>query len=381
MFDSQAQKRPPAPPRNPIDLWALQLYREYDSVLFQFRLPIRKALIVIDDLGNQWGTWNPVTCTITISQRLIEQHSWDVVVEVLKHETAHQLASELFKPSKPHGPEFAQACKMLGLRGWAAQASGEIPREIPHWRDRVLSEEEERMMRKVEKLLSLATSSNEHEALLAMQRVREIYAKYNLDRLQGGDRSQHEYLIVNRKRKKMDAAESTIYSILVEHFFVKVIFASTYDAKDLCTYRTAEIFGTKENILMAEYVFHFLLSRTQVMWLAYQSSKGRTLPRMKNSYILGLLSGFRTKLRGENPTTAAAQSAGLSDSQINSLIATGAHDLDAFLATRFPRLSSRSRGSSYVDRNSFASGQSDGKKITLHKGISHSTGNQGRLLT
>lgn len=363
-----------------IKLWTIRLYQEYDALLYQYRLSIRKALITVADLKNQWGTWTPLTRTITISRRLIELHPWDVVIEVLKHETAHQIAFELFKAEKPHGEEFSRACKILGLKGWAAQASGEIPDEIPHWKDRVMTEEEERLMRKVEKLLSLATSSNEHEALLAMQRVREIYAKYQLDCLRDNDRRQYEYLVINRKRKRIDAVESLIYAILVEHFFVKVIYSTTYDAEAFCEYKVAEILGSKENVLMAEYVFHFLLSRTKALWESYKDASDYTSVQIKNSYTLGVLTGFRTKLRQQSSDHQAAPASGFSQNETKSLMLLEANQLNSFVASRFPRLSNRSRSGSYVDKTTFSKGEADGRRITLNKGLSNHMGNRGLFL-
>ena len=78
--------------------------------------------------------------------RLIEQHPWDIVVEVLKHEMAHQLADELLGGCESaHGVIFRDACRMLGVANWAAGAACDLPQEIPNWRQRVLTSEEVRL--------------------------------------------------------------------------------------------------------------------------------------------------------------------------------------------------------------------------------------------
>ena len=72
----------------------------------------------------------------------------------------------------------------MGLPEWATAAAGSLPDEIPNWRNSSLTDEEKRLLEKTSKLLALAQSDNEHEAQLAMQRVRELYAKYNLDQVE-----------------------------------------------------------------------------------------------------------------------------------------------------------------------------------------------------
>ena len=63
-------------------------------------------------------------------------------------------------------------CRRLGVATWASSASCDLPPEIPDWHQRVLTSEEERLLNRAEKLLALAESSNEHEAALAVERVR-----------------------------------------------------------------------------------------------------------------------------------------------------------------------------------------------------------------
>ena len=77
--------------------WTDRLYDEYDDVLFQFNQYLRKPVIRIELLASDWGHWNPQTRAITLARRLIQDHSWDVVIEVLKHEMAHQLADECLR--------------------------------------------------------------------------------------------------------------------------------------------------------------------------------------------------------------------------------------------------------------------------------------------
>jgi len=363
--------------------WTERLYAEYENVLYHFGVRLATPVIRIDTLSGSWGQWSAAARTLTLSRTLVEQYSWDVVIEVLKHEMAHQLVTDRLGGQDLHGPVFRQACRMLGVAEWAAAASGELPSEIPSWREKQLSDEEERLLKRAEKLLALAESANEHEAALAMQRVRQLYAKYNLERLDARREPAHVYCVIDNKQKRIASDESMIFSILNEHFFVRAIYTSLYDAKDLCAYKVVELHGTRENVLMAEYVYHFLKTRLDSLWRDYRRRPGKTGlagAKARRSYRLGVLSGFRDKL-AQTPaveTTAGAEST--SPAQTKALLALADRQLDEFIAARHPRLSTRKWGSGYGDRDSFAAGKADGRALNLHRGLTHTGGNRGLRL-
>src|SRR5438128_2086950 len=54
--------------------------------------------------------------------------------------------------------------------------------------------------------------------------------------------------------------------------------------------------------------------------------------------------------------------------------------LEKFVTTRYPRLTMRWWGTGYRDRDSYGAGVADGGNITLHRGITHRTGNRGLTL-
>ncbi len=356
-------------------LWTEELYREYDHILFLYRLRQLKApLIMIADVASVWGRWHPVTRTITISAALIAKYRWDVVLEILKHEIAHQVVSEVFGGDHTHGPSFQRACALLGVPAWAAQASGALPTEIPSWRDRRLSDDEERLLRRAEKLLSLAGSTNEHEAVLAMERVREIYERHNLERLKARRGAAMVHLLLTRGKKRIDTAESMISSILVEHFFVKVIFSDSYDAATQSRHKVLEVMGADENVLMAEYVYHFLYRQVHALWADYRKRSGKGVAA-KSSFITGVLAGFREKLRRH-----AAAGPGLAKDEKAALVALTGKELDDFVALRHPRLTSRNVGRGRRDPDTYHAGHSQGERLTLNKPVAQPAGKRGLAL-
>lgn len=363
-------------------VWTKQLYREFEEINWYHKLHLRPCVIQIADLGKRWGTWDPFFRTITLSETLITKHNWDVVLEILKHEMAHQYVSEILglPDDNTHGAAFESACARVGVAGWAAKASGDLPEHIPTLRERVLSQDDERLLQRVEKLLALAQSANEHEALLAMEKVRELYTRHNFDRLKAHRAGDMDSLMICRQRKKLEPHESMIYSILNESFFVKVVHTSLFDAKTCEKYKAAELLGTRENLLMAEYVFYFLLQQCDSLWKEHKK-KTHCDGKLRRSYQLGILHGFSEKLSSHEVQKKVAEDLGLSESQSLALVRQDKRELKDFVAVKYPRLASKSRGQARVDGSTFAAGKSAGKSINLHRAVTGRSSRFGGFLS
>ena len=104
---------------------------------------------------------------ITIAQRLIANYPWNAVIEVLKHEMAHQMVSELYGSDEQHGELFRQCAKQLAMSSWAMRANFEIDDKIYASELASLSSDKNPALRKVRKLLALADSKEEHESALS----------------------------------------------------------------------------------------------------------------------------------------------------------------------------------------------------------------------
>jgi hypothetical protein len=353
-----------------------QLYKEYDVVLYRYGVKMTSPVIRVEVRTAHLGTWDPLMRTITLSQRLVEAHPWDIVIEILKHEMAHQMVDEVYKGSSGHGRDFKEACRALGVADWAVAASGELPGEPPNWRTSTLTDEQDRLLRRVEKLLALAGSSNEHEAALAMQRVQDMYRKYNLDQVAGRKSPELVYSIVCRKRHRLSRAEAMIFSILSEHYFVRVVHGWTFDAKDGCEYVMAELMGSRENVLMAEYVHSFLWHQIHSLWADFQK-KTSTSGRRKGSYLLGVLLGFREKLRQSAEPVPEKAPDGTS---LTALVEVAEKRIDEFVRSRYPKVSRLAGRTFYGDASLLEAGKAEGRKLTLRKAVTERQGNRANLL-
>lgn len=356
--------------------WVKRLYADYANICFQHRLSLKTPLIEVCD-STLLGSWNSKTRVLSLSSALIENHPWHIVTEVLKHEMAHQIVTDVFEVSELHGEHFRKACDILGVDSAFARATTDIELAKADWRKEVVSSDEQRILNRVEKLLSLAQSSNEHEAWLATQRVREILARYNLDEHLNQTASGYVYLILPLGKLRMSSAEKMICSILTSYFFVSVVLSRGFDAKAGLDEQCIELYGKRTNVLMAEYVFHFLRQQCESLWKSFK----KTNPHANRlSYQTGLMLGFREKLERENKEwKAREQGAALV------LAKSGDNDpaLRDFVARRIPRISRRSSSQSNVHSDSFEAGKQKGKSISIHRGIEKSAPQSGalRLLT
>lgn len=352
-----------------IRIWTQRLIEEYRQIQFTYNLKLRIPVIRIEKLSSRWGSWDPEARTLTLSQALIEKYPWETVLEIFKHEIAHQIVTETSTASDIHGPQFKLACEKLGVAPWACRAETvSLPIETS-MQAQEASTEEQRLLERAEKLLSLATSDNEHEALLAMQKVQELYARYNLDRIQKNGKAHWGYIVIKLQKRRVERYQSVIASILNDHFFVEVIHTSQFDAQACSDFKSLELLGTRENVLMAEYVFHFLEGQLKGLWKNYQEKTGRKLGvSSRNSFFLGVLEGFRNKLK----------SSSVSQDTSVALVIRQDEGLKNLVRSRYPKLNRLSGGSRLHDNQAFSAGKKEGQNLVIRKGISKSE-NQGSV--
>ena len=352
-----------------------QLYQEYRSILWNHRLSLRPVSIQLFDSDTHWGKWDPTTRTIWIARKLIREYSWFHVQSILRHEMAHQMVDEFYDPSqkgRPHGDFFRLACQHLGVPEEFTQASIQLQESSLDWRTEKVDEASEKLLDKVRKLLALATSSNEHEAFLAMNKVRELYAKYNLEQAEG-KKSHFAHIVITHGKKRIEPHQARVISILVEHFFVEILTSNLFDAKTGETHRALEIIGTRENVLMAEYVYYFLLQQMD-FWMRemIQMSHRKTSPRIspkispmaRKSFRLGILAGFSEKLK-QSEKGPSSQASSDSSHPSSALTVVGQamvkfrqdQQLKNYLSSVYPRISHTTSSAQTVDHLAYGAGK------------------------
>lgn len=371
--------------------WTLQLDNEFDSICYQFRIKLKRPLVVVNDSHVHWGEWDPILRRISISSNLIGKYSWDLVINVFKHEIAHQIVSEIYESNDGHGPLFQKACDCLGIGPEFRSASCDLPRDWVPWQHRPLANGPSPILERAKKLLALAGSDNENEACIAMKKVQELYFRYNLQISESDESSQHVYLIVNHKKKRLSTVSYLIVNILQNHYFVRVISYNLFDAQLLTSHRVFEILGTRENVLIAEYVYYFLLNRVEQLWKQLKPQANQKARQLKRSFSIGVMKGFEQKMnelakgrRDDFGFEAGHENESyrrepMTESPSAQLVALD-RSLDRFVRSRFPKTTQTSGSRCFIDRSVFNQGVSEGRRINVYKGVASQTSNSGRLL-
>ena len=292
------------------------------------------------------GLWEPKDGSIEISKHLLLSRGWGAAIEVLKHEMAHQFVSEVLKGTQeaPHGPVFRKICRARGIDERAAGDPAQGNLEHP-------------VLDKVRKLLSLAQSSNQHEAEAAAQAAQRLMLKYNIDQLDTERDDGFTSRQLGRTTARASEAERLLGAILQHHFFVDVIWVGSYRPLDGVHGRVLEVCGRIENVELAAYVYDFVTKTADRLWAAHKKNKVKKGNRDRRAFLAGVMSGFLDQLN-----------AGKKEQAGRGLIWRDDPELKAYVRRRHPSISKRYRRSSQADP-AHAEGRIAGRKIVLHRGI------------
>lgn len=269
------------------DAWVRKLHvwwDHYNEVYLGGMLA--RPVIVLSDSGHTLGFWDRSRRSIAISAAHIVSHAWEDVLDTLRHEMAHQYVDDVLHPDgeAAHGPAFREACDRLRCSPRASAEPGS------------LQDQDDRTLRLVRKLLSLADSPNEHEAQLAVQKARRLLVKYNIDLVNLDAERRFESRIVGEVKGRHTSAEIWLSAILNRFFFVEAIWSQSYDAVRNREGTRLQIYGTSQNLDMAEFVHAYLTGLMPQLWDTYREREGISGNRERQRYYTGVLEGFHTKL-------------------------------------------------------------------------------------
>lgn len=359
-------------------LWARQLILEFETICLRHQVYLPVPTFEIFSAANPLGEWRQASQTIRISRELITNHSWPVTINVLKHEIAHQLCGAWGHPEAGHGPRFHDACIRLGVPPVYRTSRGDSPEIFTDLEsESQLVNEGRRFFSKVEKLLALGRSANEHEAALAMEKANELIAKYNLKLSSDDTERRYRRAVINTGKQCVHGWQRSIATLLRDFFYVKVVQSEIYHPMRDQSHKTIELFGLAENVAVAEYCYHFLVRELDFLWQQNKAQfTGRTITE-KNSYYLGVISGFRQKLHSQRPSKAPTPAADTT----SALTVAADHRLNTFIAMCYPRLQTIRHAGPRINSDTFQHGTTHGKSIVLNKGVANQDGNRGRLLS
>lgn len=331
-----------------------------------FKAALSTPQLALSHATSFLARWLPSAHTIEVSLAFLQSaESWGVVLEVLKHEMAHQYVHEVLHETEvAHGPAFRAICERLGID---ARASG-LPQAV-------LEPAGKRVLERVHKLLALAESDNRHEAEAAAAAAQRLMLRHNLEHVARdgasttcGPHTRYGFRHLGRVTGRVTEWERRLGNVLREHFFVDIIWVPAYRLREQKRGSVMEAIGTPENLDLAAYVYDFLVRTAERLWLAHRTEQGLG-NAARRAYLAGVMSGFAQKLAQQ----AKAHKA-------EGLVWVPHAELVQYTRKRHPYLRTIShRGHS--QRDVFAHGQKAGRELVLHKGVSsHAAGGATKLL-
>ncbi|HEY6877421.1 MAG TPA: DUF2786 domain-containing protein [Polyangiales bacterium] len=314
-----------------------------------FKGALSTPQIALSEAESFLARWLQGAHTIEFSRAFLARtESWGVVLEVLKHEMAHQFVHEvLHEDEPPHGPAFRSVCERLGID---ARASG-----VP---EHALDEGGKRVLDRVHKLLALAESDNRHEAEAAAAAAQRLMLKHNVE-LDDEKPTHYAFRELGRVTGRVAEWERRLGNLLRDHFFVDVIWVPAYRVHEQKRGSVMEVIGTPENLDLAAYVYDFMVRTAERLWRAHQAAQNIRGNADRRAYLAGVMSGFAQKL---------AQQAKAHRAQ--GLVWQPSVGRNVYTRQRHPYLRTIShRG--HRQRDVFADGQRAGREVVLHKGVTH----------
>lgn len=220
------------------------------------------------------------------------------------------------------------------------------------------------IIEKIQKLLALANSSNEHEAKLAAQKATELLTKYNLS-MQEVETTQREYDFLHYagSTSRMPAEHKYVFGILQRFFFVQVVRGRKvgYDPKTGMPKKfiTWSFFGQQHNVQIAHYVFAFLDRTFHDLYEEYRKHN-ETSRTSRKSFYMGLYRGLAEvldagKKKVENET---------------GLVVVKDPGIDKFISDMVGKTTKvPARHVGQVDPSAFKDGIEQGKNIRISMGL------------
>jgi hypothetical protein len=222
------------------------------------------------------------------------------------------------------------------------------------------------IIEKVQKLLALANSDNEHEAALAANRAQALLTKYNLTMQdvafeEGEEKYIREDFATGRGRASQEW--KYIQSLLQEFYFIRIVQSKRVVPGGQFWKPKTEIvycfLGQAHNVEIAKFVRDFLTRSFKDLFAAYR--KANKAPASgRESFYLGLYKGLHGQLKS---TLKQVE-------QETGLVVVEDAGLDEFINDAFNKLKSKAVSVRNAnDADALAAGAEEGKNLRIARGL------------
>lgn len=332
---------------------------EYDQLNYQlFGNKLRRPPLAWSESVAELGCWRASPPCISLSLSLLIKYSWVTLIEVLKHEMAHQYVTEILRNTDEtaHGPAFAQVCAERGIDARAAGAPAVSLEGSHHTLD------------KIRKLLALAESANQNEAEAAMAAAQRLMLKYNLEEVARHRNRQFVVAYLGEPTGRVQESQRVLAALLHKFFFVEVLWLSVWRPLEAKRGTILEVCGTAPNVEMAQYVHAFLTESGKRLWRQHKVLEGIREDRDRRRFEAGVMTGFYKKLDDER-----------SPRQQEGMVWVGDPQLTQHFKARHPRTTTAYYGTS-SGSEAHRHGRAAGEQLVLHRGIRESSTGTTKLL-
>lgn len=335
---------------------AAEEYDQLNYLLFGSRL--RRPPLSWTESETTLGCWHAVPASISLSLALLTKYSWVTLIEVLKHEMAHQYVTEILRNTDEtaHGPAFARVC---AERGIDARAAGTPVGTI---------EGSHHALDKIRKLLALAESANQNEAEAAMAAAQKLMLKYNLEEVARNRNREFVVAYLGEPTGRVQESQRVLAAIVHKFFFVEVLWLSVWRPLEAKRGTILEVCGTAPNVEMAQYVHAFLSDSAERLWRQHKQARGIRTDRDRRRFQAGVMTGFYKKLDDER---APRQQEGL--------VWVGDPQLTQHFRVRHPKTTTAYYGTS-SGSEAHRHGRAAGEQLVLHRGIKSGSSGNTKLL-
>tara|TARA_R110002072_G_scaffold276051_1_gene437476 strand:- start:219143 stop:220255 length:1113 start_codon:yes stop_codon:yes gene_type:complete len=297
------------------------------------------------------GNYNHSLYQIGINKLFINQFSSEVLDNVLRHELAHFICFLKYGNAvQNHGVEYRTLCKnyQWGEEVYSSKLnlSLEKLKEVKNLDDRKL-----KVLDKIKKLYSLASSSNINESQLATSKANELLQKYNLDGIESNSEEKDIYLSRVLEAPRLNIKIEVIYEIL-QYFYVRPVMNKGKGVTYL------EVIGEKLNVELAGYTAQFLELEFERFWELCKKENPHLKGKVaKNSYIRGLAAGFIEKVKPKAKAENSKELLRLSN------------ELDLMVEKVYPRMRSSRVNDKKTCNDSIKLGHADAKNFHIRPGL------------
>lgn len=150
----------------------------------------------------------------------------------------------------------------------------------------------DKLISKIQKLLRLAESPNQHEAELALSRAKQIATENDIDLASVNSAEETKYTKDELQfGGRFPVTARYAVTILLEHFNVKIVYAGGRQSG-----RKMYFIGKTQDVEIGVYIFKYLTDLFVRLWHQYQEIT-RLSCSSKESYLVGLQIGLSRKLK------------------------------------------------------------------------------------